>query len=109
MASPSPAEDREVAYRRLIELGIALSAERNHNRLLETILLGAKELTVLPGRSVVVKDQAAYGCIIVQGHGTLGSFEAEASVLLRFGQPSADEYFVSEPAAKLTVMVSATL
>ena len=49
MASPSPAEDREVAYRRLIDLGIALSAEHNHNRLLETILLGAKELTNADG------------------------------------------------------------
>jgi HD-GYP domain-containing protein (c-di-GMP phosphodiesterase class II) len=49
MASPSPAQDREVAYRRLIELGIALSAEHNHNRLLETILLGAKELTNADG------------------------------------------------------------
>ena len=36
-----PAEDREVAYRRLIELGIALSAERDHDRLLEMILVGA--------------------------------------------------------------------
>jgi HD-GYP domain-containing protein (c-di-GMP phosphodiesterase class II) len=49
MASPSPAEDRQVAYRRLIELGIALSAEHNHNRLLETILLGAKELSNADG------------------------------------------------------------
>src|SRR6266851_4438226 len=49
MASPSPAEDREVAYPRLIELGIALSAEHNHARLLEKILLGAKELTNADG------------------------------------------------------------
>src|ERR1051326_491398 len=49
MAAPSPVEDREVAYRRLIELGIALSAERNHDRLFEMILLGAKELTNADG------------------------------------------------------------
>src|SRR6266853_963074 len=49
MASPSPAEDRDVAYPRLIELGIALSAEHNHARLLEKILLGAKELTNADG------------------------------------------------------------
>jgi HD-GYP domain-containing protein (c-di-GMP phosphodiesterase class II) len=49
MASPSPEEDRQVAYRRLIELGIALSAEHNHDRLLETILLGAKELSNADG------------------------------------------------------------
>ncbi|HXP97230.1 MAG TPA: GAF domain-containing protein, partial [Telmatospirillum sp.] len=40
---------RETRYRRLIELGIALSSERNHNRLMEMILLGAKELTNADG------------------------------------------------------------
>jgi HD-GYP domain-containing protein (c-di-GMP phosphodiesterase class II) len=49
MASPSLVEDRELAYPRLIELGIALSAEHNHNRLLEKILLGAKEMTNADG------------------------------------------------------------
>lgn len=34
--------------------------------------IGAKELTVLPGRTVVVADEAAYGLIAVQGHGQLG-------------------------------------
>src|SRR5262249_47547430 len=45
MPSDSIGEGRELAYWRLIELGIALSAERNYDRLLEMILLGAKELT----------------------------------------------------------------
>jgi HD-GYP domain-containing protein (c-di-GMP phosphodiesterase class II) len=49
MAPNSSGEDREVALRRLIELGIALSKERNHERLLEAILLGAKELTNADG------------------------------------------------------------
>ena len=49
MAAPSLAEDRELAYRRLIELGTALSAEHNHARLLEKILLGAKELSNADG------------------------------------------------------------
>ena len=39
----------ELRYQRLIELGIALSAERNHQRLMEMILLGAKELTNADG------------------------------------------------------------
>ena len=38
----------------------------------------AKELTVLPKRSVTIKDAAAYGTIIVQGHGTLGSLGVSA-------------------------------
>ncbi|MCL5995804.1 MAG: hypothetical protein M1546_07075 [Chloroflexi bacterium] len=68
--------------------------------------VGAKELTVLPGQTVVVKDGAAYGCIVVQGHGKVGPFDAETAVMLRFGQPSADEFFVSEPAAKQGVTIS---
>jgi HD-GYP domain-containing protein (c-di-GMP phosphodiesterase class II) len=58
MAAPSPGQDREVAYRRLIELGIALSAERNHNRLLETILVGAKELTNADGGTLYLVGEA---------------------------------------------------
>ena len=32
----------------------------------------AKELTVLPGRTVTIKDAAAYGLILTQGYGKLG-------------------------------------
>ncbi len=32
----------------------------------------AKELTVFPGRSVVIKDSGPYGMVMVQGHGHLG-------------------------------------
>ena len=38
-----------VDYAKLIEIGIALSAERDHNRLLETILLEAKDLCKADG------------------------------------------------------------
>ena len=68
--------------------------------------IGAKELTVMPGQSVVVKDDAAYGCIIIQGHGKFVVYDAEAAVMLRFGQLSADEYFVSEAAARAGVSIT---
>jgi len=68
--------------------------------------IGAKELTIKPGQTVTVKDSAAYGCIIIQGHGKFGVYEAEASVMLRFGQASNDEYFVSEAAAKEGVVIA---
>ena len=60
----------------------------------------AKELTVLPGASVTIKDQGAYGLIVLQGHGTLGVWDIETPSLIRFGQLTHDEYFVSESAAK---------
>ena len=66
----------------------------------------AKELTVLPGQSVLTTDGAAYGCIIIQGHGKFSAYDAEAAIMLRYGQLSADEYFVSEAAAKSGVAVT---
>jgi len=68
--------------------------------------VGAKELTVQPGQSVTMTDPAAYGCILVQGHGTFGPYDAEAAIMLRYGQLSADEYFVSEPAARAGVKIA---
>jgi hypothetical protein len=65
-----------------------------------------KELTVLPGQTVTVKDSAAYGCVLVQGHGKFGVYKAEAAGILRFGQLSADEYFVGEHAAKQGVALT---
>jgi HD-GYP domain-containing protein (c-di-GMP phosphodiesterase class II) len=44
-ASQASHADRDNALTQLIELGLALSSERNHTRLLERILLGAKQLT----------------------------------------------------------------
>ncbi|TVR34405.1 MAG: hypothetical protein EA404_02825 [Spirochaetaceae bacterium] len=66
---------------------------------------GAKELTVPPGGKAVVEDQAAYGCILVQGFGSFGGQHAETATMLRFGQLSADEYFVSEACARAGVEV----
>jgi hypothetical protein len=71
-----------------------------------TPYFSAKELTVFPGQTVTVKDGAAYGCILIQGHGALGKYAAEAAGMLRFGQLSGDEYFVSEQSAKEGVVIS---
>jgi hypothetical protein len=60
----------------------------------------AKELTVLPGRTVTIKDAACYGMIMMQGHGTMGVWDIETPTMIRFGQLSHDEYFVSESAAQ---------
>ncbi len=65
----------------------------------------AKELTVLPGAEVVIRDQAAYGMYVVQGHGTFGPHEIETPALIRYGQLTYDEYFVSEESAKEGVLI----
>jgi len=70
-----------------------------------TGLFAGKELTVLPGRTAVLRDQAAYGCILTQGHGSFGGYPAETATMLRFGGLSSDEFFVSEAAARTGVTV----
>lgn len=70
--------------------------------------VGAKELTVEPGAKVVVRDGAAYGCIVVQGHGRFGVFACESPTLLRYGQLSADEFFVSHARATQGLTVENT-
>ncbi len=66
----------------------------------------AKELTVFPGRTVTVRDSAAYGFIMMQGHGTIGQWDIETPALIRYGQLTHDEYFVSEEAAKQGVTIT---
>ncbi len=66
----------------------------------------AKELTILPGKTVTIKDSACYGMIMMQGHGTMGVWDIETPALIRFGQLTYDEYFVSEQAAKAGVQIS---
>jgi hypothetical protein len=65
----------------------------------------AKELTVLPGQTVTIKDSAAYGLIIMQGHGKMGVWDIETPALIRYGQLTNDEFFVSEKAALEGVVI----
>ena len=66
----------------------------------------AKELTVWPGATVTIKDGAAYGMIMMQGHGTMGVWDIETPTMIRFGQLTYDEYFVTEGAAKKGVTIT---
>lgn len=66
----------------------------------------AKELTVLPGRTVTIRDGGAYGLIMMQGHGTMGAWNLETPALIRFGQMTHDEFFVSDRAARDGVTIT---
>ena len=68
--------------------------------------IAAKELTVQPGKTVTITDETAYGCILVQGYGKLGSFDCATATMLRFGGKSRDEFFVSAPAAAKGVTIT---
>ena len=71
-------------------------------------LASAKRLTVYPGKSVVIKDMAAYGLILLEGYGTLDGWNIETPILIRYGELTNDEFFVTEAAAKRGVTVTNT-
>ena len=66
----------------------------------------AKEITVFPARSVTIKDSAAYGLIVVQGYGAVGKQDVETPTLIRFGEMTKDELFVTYNAAGNGVTVT---
>ena len=59
----------------------------------------AKELTVFPGHTVTIRDAAAYGLILTSGFGTIGKHDVETPTLIRYGQMTQDELFVTADAA----------
>ena len=65
----------------------------------------AKELTVLPGSTVTIRDNGPYGIVMLQGHGTMGKWPIETPALIHFGQLTNDEYFVSSAAAQAGVKI----
>jgi hypothetical protein len=60
----------------------------------------AKELTVFPQAHVRIQDGGAYGVIVVQGGGRFGSLPVHAPSLIRFGEMTEDELFVTAAAAQ---------
>jgi hypothetical protein len=66
----------------------------------------AKELTVSPGQSATIRDAAAYGAIVVQGWGSVGKVEVETPSLIRYGQMTKDELFVTAAAARRGIVVT---
>jgi hypothetical protein len=65
----------------------------------------AKELTVLPQRTVTIKDSAAYGLIVTQGHGSIGKQHVSTPAMIRYGEMTEDELFVSADAASEGVRI----
>ena len=66
----------------------------------------AKELTVQPGKTVTVHDTDAYGCIVIAGHGSMNLHDVAAPTLIRYGQLTEDEFYVSDTAAHQGVTIT---
>jgi hypothetical protein len=71
-------------------------------------LFSARELTVNPGVKVTVKDNGAYGLITVQGTGILGKMALQTPAMIRYGELTEDEVFVSHEAARRGVVFQNT-
>ncbi len=71
-------------------------------------LFSAKELTVQPGAKCTIKDGGAYGWITVQGEGHIGKLRLQTPAMIRFGQMTEDEVFVTHKAARAGVVVENT-
>jgi hypothetical protein len=63
-------------------------------------LFSAKELTVNAGVKVTIKDKGTYGLIAVQGSGRVGKQVLQTPAMIRFGELTDDEVFVSAEAAR---------
>ena len=71
-------------------------------------VVSAKRLTVYPGQTVVVKDMAAYGLILLEGYGKMGVWDIATPTLIRYGELTNDEFFVTEDAALKGVTITNT-
>jgi hypothetical protein len=71
-------------------------------------LFTAKELTVNPGVKVTVKDNGAYGLIAVQGSGWIDKKRLQTPAMIRYGELTNDEVFVSYDAARKGVVFDNT-
>lgn len=63
----------------------------------------ARELTVMPGARCTIRDAGASGVIVTQGHGSIGKLDVDCPAIIRFGQLTQDEVFISHEAASAGV------
>ncbi len=68
----------------------------------------AKRLTVEPGAKCTLKDPGASGLIAIQGCGRIGALELQTPVMIRFGEETTDEVFITHEAATAGVEVENT-
>ncbi|MEX0937021.1 MAG: hypothetical protein WDZ59_04115 [Pirellulales bacterium] len=71
-------------------------------------LFSAKEITLEPGAKCKLQDPGASGWITVQGSGRLGKLRLQTPAMIRFGESTEDEVFISHPAATAGVEVENT-
>lgn len=71
-------------------------------------LFSAKELTLQPGAKCLLQDPGASSWITVQGRGRMGPMELQTPVMIRFGENTSDEVFITHQAATNGVEIENT-
>ena len=71
-------------------------------------LFSAKELTIQPGAKCTLQDHGASSWITVQGRGRMGSLDLQTPAMIRFGENTSDEVFISAVAATAGVEIENT-
>lgn len=68
-------------------------------------MFSAKELTIQPGAKCVLRDPGASSWITVQGRGRIGKLDLQTPAMIRFGENTTDEVFISHQAATAGVQI----
>ncbi len=71
-------------------------------------LFSAKELTLQPGLKLTLHDAGAYGMVLMQGAGWIGKHPLLCPAMIRYGELTHDEYFVTATAARAGVTITNT-
>jgi hypothetical protein len=71
-------------------------------------LFSAKELTIAPGAKYTLKDPGASSWITVQGEGRMGKLKLQTPAMIRFGEETEDEVYISHMAATAGVEIENT-
>ena len=71
-------------------------------------LFSAKELTIDPGAKRVLRDPGASGWITVQGKGRIGKLNLQTPAMIRFGETTEDEVYITHMAATAGVEIENT-
>lgn len=71
-------------------------------------LFSAKELTVQPGAKCTIQDPGASSWITTQGKGRIGNLALQTPALIRFGEQTEDEVFITAEAAAAGVELENT-
>jgi len=71
-------------------------------------LFSAKELTIQPGAKCTVQDPGASSWITTQGKGRIGNLALQTPALIRFGEQTEDEVFITAEAAAAGVELENT-